>query len=83
MLPEVDRKSHQDVEKILCANHEGCGDGFISAETRVADEDVRRVRPPVRVAEEVGEGVGAGPLLLRPLPAAEGEAVATDSPSDH
>jgi deoxyribodipyrimidine photo-lyase len=43
-------------------------------ETTPAREGLRRLWTPVHVAQEVGAGLAAGPLLQRPLPYAEGRA---------
>lgn len=36
-------------------------------EAEPAEQDLRLVRAPIRVAQEVGAGLGAGEVLLRPL----------------
>jgi hypothetical protein len=46
----------------------GMRDGETGAEGGSADEGVLGLRPAVRVAEEVGEGVGRGAVLLGPVP---------------
>ena len=42
-------------------------------EAAPAQEALRRLRPPVQLAEEVGASVGRGEILQRPLPDGERE----------
>lgn len=46
--------------------------GKDAQEIRPAHQTLRHLRPPVRVAQGLGQSMGRGPLLLRPLPQGQG-----------
>src|SRR6476469_4849961 len=46
--------------------------GEDAQESRAAREDLRELRAPLRVAEEMGQGLGRGEILLGPLPRRQG-----------
>jgi hypothetical protein len=44
------------------------GSASLEKETGFAEQNLHRLQPPIRLAKEMGEGVGRGALLLGSMP---------------